>query len=64
MAERKFFVRRFCGPLQAIKEQYLVTGIDYRMHALRQHGRAAGDKGGDKLHDGDQAIADEGGIDD
>ena len=49
---------------KAIQEEDFVAGIDERMNGLARHGGAAGEAGGDELRQGDEEIADQGGIDD
>ncbi len=56
-------VRRLAGAAQPVQQQHLVEGVDQRMHAFAEHGRAAGDAGGDELGNRN-GVARERGIDD
>jgi hypothetical protein len=54
-------IRRAFGPVLAMQEQHLIAAVDQRVHPLGQHGRRAGDRGGDKLGDGNAEIGEQGG---
>ena len=44
----------------AVEQQKLVDGVDQGMHGFAQHGRRAGDGGGDELRRGHQQVARQG----
>jgi hypothetical protein len=60
VAEGMSLVGRPAGALQPIEQEGLVPGIDERVYALAQHGRASGIGGRGELGHGDGEIADEG----
>jgi hypothetical protein len=57
-------VGRFAGTVEAVEQQQLVAGVDQRVHAFAEHGRAAGEGSRDELRHGDQEVAGKRGIDD
>ena len=63
MAEGMLAVRRLLRPVLAVKQEQFVAGVDEGMEALAEHRRAAGKQRGGEFGDGDEEIADEGGVD-
>ena len=64
IAEGMHRIGCLAGTPQAVEQQQFVEGVDQRMHALAEHGRAAGDARGDELGHGDGQVAGKGRIDD
>ncbi len=64
MAEWESLVCWLLGPFHAVQEQALVSRINDRVNALGHHRRRAGKGGRNKLGNSNQAVADQGGIDD
>ncbi|MNN68149.1 hypothetical protein D3C81_1838330 [compost metagenome] len=52
------------GTAQTVQQQHFVEGIDQRVYALAEHGRAAGQASGDELGNGDGEVACQCSIDD
>ena len=57
IAERMAFVWCLGRARAAVQQQQFVDRIHQRVHALADHGRAAGDRGGDELGDRDGHVA-------
>lgn len=64
VAKGKAVIGRLFRLFDAVQQQYLIAGINKRVNAFRQHGGTAGDEGSDKLGNGNEAVAKQGGDDD
>jgi len=56
VAERVFRVARFCRAALRDQQKHLISGVRPRVRGLRDERRGSGERGGDRLRDGDQQI--------